>query len=109
MSIVVTTDVFCDWCPVWTSGTTGRNRIRARLARRNARENGWATKRSASGWVDLCPDCLELWEQELRPRLAEGEIDTDVDFSEMDKIDVIDLLDLVKKGEYPYTVHRPSA
>lgn len=54
MSIVVSTDVFCDNCPNWcaTATVTGR-RVAAREARETARADGWLIEPGR----DLCPAC----------------------------------------------------
>ena len=53
MSITITTDVFCDRCPMWVHGVTGSG-SRSADARRVAKASGW-TRRDGR---DLCPDCV---------------------------------------------------
>jgi hypothetical protein len=56
MTIVLTTDVFCDGadggCSEWTRGVTGP-RSRAADARREARRVGWTITKAG----DFCPAC----------------------------------------------------
>ncbi len=53
MSFTITTDVFCDTCPVWTHGD---------VAMRVKRASAWAVAKS-KGWKmikgkHICPQCL---------------------------------------------------
>lgn len=58
MSITYTADVFCDGCNDWTSGiASGNHEGLVRPARQVAHRAGWITKKTASGYVDLCPRC----------------------------------------------------
>ena len=59
MSIMITTDVFCDVCEVaWVHGGTSY-KADIRQARRWAKERGWHRCRlPVSGrMVDVCPQC----------------------------------------------------
>lgn len=56
MSIVVTTDVFCDECGNWIFGDTG-HKADARKARASAKSEGWVRIRVDGRLVDLCPTC----------------------------------------------------
>lgn len=69
MSIVITTDVFCDICYNWMWYSTG-SRPQARSARKKARKAGWLRCRSplSSRLIDVCPGCIgnaELWVHRL--------------------------------------------
>lgn len=64
MSIVVTTDVFCDGedCGQWTHGCVGPTQ-NAKKARKNASRTGTGSREEAP-WgykqgKDLCPECQE--------------------------------------------------
>ena len=58
MSIVITTDVFCDKCGNWVFGATG-SKPYARFARYRARLAGWVRRRSQNGkMIDICPNCI---------------------------------------------------
>ena len=61
MSVTISTDVFCDRCGNWTSGTTG-SRPQIQEARRIAKGRGWKVGRTE----DVCPDCIG----ELAPVVA---------------------------------------
>lgn len=59
MSITIVTDLFCDICADWTSGTTCV-KPRAMEVRRFAREHlGWVRKFNPEDgeMQDICPDC----------------------------------------------------
>lgn len=59
MSIVITTDVFCDLCGNWIHGALGPT-PNARGARRKAKANGWDRRHvSGGGVIDICPGCRE--------------------------------------------------
>lgn len=58
MSITITTDVFCDFCQLWTYGVCGGGGIiQTQKARKNAQRMGWAYKLISGKMVDICPDC----------------------------------------------------
>lgn len=61
MSIVVTTDVFCDICGNWVEGCVGGSKPQARLARRAAKKTGWLRCRSPfdGHLIDVCPGCVK--------------------------------------------------
>lgn len=63
MPYVVTTDVFCDRCIVWTDGHTG-HRVNKRKAWANAKEQGWTRRQGQDGLVMLCPECTARADQE---------------------------------------------
>lgn len=52
----ITTTVFCNACGNWLE-TSISNRAKVRLARRKAKEAGWATRRTPEGLRDYCPHC----------------------------------------------------
>lgn len=56
MSIVQTSDVFCDVkrCPQWAHGCSTTHG--AADARRLAKRNGWTRRKVGDRWADLCPD-----------------------------------------------------
>lgn len=59
MAIIVSNDVFCDWCSNWVEGHVSR-RVRKRKAREVARAEGWKRRWSFSRqkYEDVCPQCL---------------------------------------------------
>ena len=68
MSLVITTDVFCDGtgrdgqpCNAWLHGCTHPTRVDARRARSNVARFGWTQARLQVGgaWkrIDLCGEC----------------------------------------------------
>ena len=63
--INITTDIFCDRCPMWVDGETTGRQPRVRLARRNAKRQGWTCRVLGGRLVDLCPECTA--------ELAEGQ------------------------------------
>lgn len=52
MSFTITTDVFCDYCPQWTSGVV-EGRINRAKAWKKAKSEGW----SKENGKHICPDC----------------------------------------------------
>jgi len=67
MSLVYHADVFCDACGNWHQGiVSGRQNI-GRLARKDAAKNGWAVGDTRSKYRDLCPSCLEQYQQGKLP------------------------------------------
>lgn len=57
MSIVITTDVFCDGCSQWAHGVVG-NSVQATKARVVvARYNGWHRHVIDGKHKDYCPNC----------------------------------------------------
>jgi hypothetical protein len=56
VSITVSTDVFCDRCPTWIRGVSGRVHSAAIDARAVAKSYGW---RRVDG-LDICPACLAV-------------------------------------------------
>lgn len=58
MSVTITTDIFCDDCPIWTEGVAyGWPAVRE--AREHAKRNGWKYIKRGCVMVDLCPDCYK--------------------------------------------------
>ncbi len=60
MTIRITTDVHCDYCPNWIHGMVWKMAM-ARQARELARGADWVTRRSGGGepMLDICPQCQE--------------------------------------------------
>ena len=56
MTVKVTTDIFCDFCPNWTHGCVSWKEQR-RKARNISHNDGWKTARIAGKTVDMCPNC----------------------------------------------------
>ena len=61
MSIVITTDVFCDGCYQGIHGYTS-SKVNARTARENAKRDGWVRhwSRKHRRMQDLCPQCAAI-------------------------------------------------
>lgn len=56
MSVTVSVDIFCDFCPDWTEGGC-YNYIKVRVARKKAKERGWVYKKRGICYYDICPKC----------------------------------------------------
>lgn len=80
MSITISVDVFCNYCPNWVHGMMGY-KPGVRRARRKAKAEGWVRRLSpATGMmVDICPACAKKnWhdlQSDPRPRV-DGLLDT---------------------------------
>jgi len=59
MTIKITTDVFCDYCPNWVHGFIA-SRPMSRQARRLARGMDWRARWGRGrSLLDICPQCQE--------------------------------------------------
>lgn len=60
MSVIVTTEIFCNWCSKWIEGTIS-DRASAQESRRIAYEEGWKYRWSVKRqqYEDICPSCLK--------------------------------------------------
>ncbi len=60
MTILITTNVHCDYCHNWIHGTVWQKPGR-QAVRRLAHDMGWIARRSGGGepLLDICPECQE--------------------------------------------------
>lgn len=71
MSIIISTDIYCDICGInWIHGGIGP-KAEVAHARRLAKRNGWKKYRSpyADEISDVCPHCVEKHGVELSQKL----------------------------------------
>lgn len=59
MSLVITTDVFCDRCGNWEHGAHGRNK-KPKTARKLVAKLGWIYKDD----FDYCTECVKSLKQQ---------------------------------------------
>lgn len=63
MSIILTKDVFCDFCIMWTYGCTSCSDTDAR---KSAKKLGWVRVKVEGSMKDICPECQKKREKEVK-------------------------------------------